>query len=71
MSKEKKWFGSPPVRCDLCDHLFTEHEFFIDGRARAGWWAIMCEDCHKIHGIGLGQGAGQRYSIKTLANIGP
>ena len=29
-------------------------------------WAFMCEDCYKLHGIGLGLGKGQKINYKEL-----
>ena len=46
--------------CDLCGQPIKDT--FIDGRIRGrSSWGIMCPDCHQQHGIGLGQGCGQRY----------
>ena len=45
--------------CDCCGKKdLTE---FIDGNSRQGGWTNFCPSCHKIHGIGLGIGKGQKY----------
>ena len=38
-----------------------------DGKTKMGPWANMCEDCFKIHGVGLGTGKGQRLILKGSA----
>lgn len=60
-------YASPiPTTCNLCDQPITDT--FIDGKtADMGLWAIMCPKCHKIRGIGLGLGKGQRFN-KTVIN---
>lgn len=55
------WTGTPPKACDLCKLPVTLT--FIDGATRAGPWAIMCPPCHARYGVGLGKGAGQRYTF--------
>ena len=65
MNKERgiamasQWIGDVPKTCNLCGR--TLGTVFIDGNSRAGGWAIMCGDCHKYHGYGLGVGRGQMY----------
>lgn len=66
-SPKKKWTGKVPVKCDGCDNILEGT--FIDGRTIFGPWAIMCEDCHTTHGVGLGIGKGQRYDLETLEAI--
>ena len=53
------WRGSPPT-CDFCK---TESPpCFIDGRVTGGTrWGIMCLECFKIQGAGIGPGIGQKY----------
>jgi hypothetical protein len=55
----KTWVGSPPVKCDVCgDALPTT---FIDGRTKFGIWGVMDMDCHRLVGVGVGPGKGQKY----------
>ena len=68
MSAKKKWRGSNPVNCQLCNKPFKE--VFIDGRTMYGQWALMCQACHDLKGRGLGLGYGQKYDLKTLEKIG-
>lgn len=56
-SREVKWLGGHV--CDICGHDCGEH--LIDGRTHFGPWAVMCEDCASMHGVGLGLGKGQLY----------
>ena len=60
--KTKKWSGSKPTSCNICGASIEDS--FIDGRlAEHGSWAIMCELCHKVYGVGLGLGKGQLYRL--------
>jgi len=59
-----KWFGITPTHCDVCGD--TLKDSFIDGRTKTGFWAIMCEACHKEFGVGLGVGKGQKYKLKRI-----
>ena len=68
-TKEKKWMGTWPAKCDLCNDQLAEEEEFIDGRTKEGPWALMCTMCHIIHGVGLGTGRGQKYDSKTLIKL--
>lgn len=56
MSK-KIWMGS--TKCDICGEEISKT--LIDGNTIHGSWAVMCPKCHKIHGVGLGTGKGQKY----------
>ncbi len=60
MSK-KIWIGS--TKCDICGEELTKT--LIDGRTSNGSWAVMCPKCHKVHGVGLGTGKGQKYVRDT------
>ena len=55
----KKWLGPIPTKCDICEGKISSA--FVDGRTTHGPWAIMCPECHRVHGNGLGTGRGQRY----------
>ncbi len=57
------WRGTTLIRCDFCK---TENpDCFVDGRLEGRTqWAIMCHDCFKEHGAGLGLGTGQQYCKK-------
>lgn len=63
----RKWMGSKPKACQICGLLLKE--VFIDGRIKAGPWAIMCEDCHSKMGAGLGTGSGQKYDLDSLEKL--
>jgi len=69
MNKVLKWSGTWPANCDLCGKALKEGAFFIDGRTKLGPWALMCNLCHTISGVGLGLGKGQLYESKTLEKI--
>ena len=68
MSAKKKWMGSKPVNCQLCNKPFQDT--FVDGRTEYGMWALMCVDCHDKRGRGLGMGRGQKYDLISLDKIG-
>ena len=63
----KKWMGSKPERCDLCNKPLKQQ--FVDGRTWAGQWGLLCIGCHHREGVGLGLGKGQRYDLQTLEKI--
>lgn len=61
MGTKTTWISPPPKQCDLCRAAIRT--VFVDGRMhRATTWAIMCIDCHAVHGVGLGTGKGQEYA---------
>lgn len=60
---ERYWIGSDPTACDICGNGFPA-DVFIDGKTVSGQWGIMCEACHTLHGVGLGEGKGQEYTCK-------
>lgn len=53
------WRGSKITHCDIDGKPITDE--FIDGATRHGTWGIMCPECHKKYGVGLGIGLGQQY----------
>lgn len=61
-----KWYG-PAEKCSICDRPFEKH--FIDGKTRIGYWALMCRQCHRDFGIGLGQGRGQLYRADNKERV--
>ena len=63
----KKWMGSEP-KCDFCQR--QPKRFFVDGATRQGPWAMMCEGCFVLEGVGLGTGRGQKYDAKTREKVG-
>ena len=65
----KKWFGTWPAKCDLCSADLSKHPTFIDGRTQAGPWAMLCEYCHFLDGVGVGPGRGQVYDSNTLEKL--
>ena len=65
-----KWMSEAPVECDLCHKKFKGFaQFFVDGKTIYGPWGIMCPDCHKSFGCGLGTGKGQKYNLNTLDKL--
>ena len=63
MPDVRKWTGSAPV-CEFCGE-WTANQPFVDGKTKAGPWAVMCERCFDDYGVGVGPGAGQRYASDT------
>jgi hypothetical protein len=45
--------------CDICGT--PKPQKIIDGVVRGRSWALMCPDCHKLFGVGLGTGKGQLF----------
>jgi len=62
-----KWMGPLPDRCDFCGEALKNR--FVDGKTVYGPWGILCQNCHKAIGVGLGLGKGQMYDLKTLEKI--
>ena len=60
-----RWNGSSPM-CDICGEA---QNWFVDGKTKAGPWAIMCPLHFDMYGIGLGLGKGQKYDLATLEKI--
>ena len=61
----KVWIGDET--CSFCQQNFKELglEFLIDGKTVYGLWATLCEPCYAMHGVGLGQGLGQKYQLQA------
>lgn len=57
-----QWTGTI-THCQLCEKPLDG--VMIDGAMRLGGshtsWANVCEPCHKLLGVGIGTGKGQRY----------
>lgn len=49
--------------CDICIVSGKPEDAAYDGRTKDGPWANMCEDCFKVHGVGLGLGKGQKLIL--------
>ena len=64
---EKRWRGTPPTECNLCHRRLTWA--FVDGKTQFGIWAIMCPECHREVGLGLGTGLGQLYELPTRKKV--
>lgn len=64
----KQWTGPAPASCDICSRKLVG--FFVDGKTSFGPWAIMCDACHRVSGVGLGVGKGQRYDAVTRLKVG-
>ena len=59
---EAKVARIPP--CDLCMILGRgEVPAEVDGKTWDGAWGFMCGPCHKVYGLGLGIGLGQRLVL--------
>lgn len=65
---KSKWYGTAPKHCEICKVKLVAA--FIDGRTKRGCWAIMCIPCHVEHGVGLGVGKGQKYTMKVIKGGG-
>lgn len=63
-----KWLGEV-INCDVCDRDLNKLEFFYDARTKQGWWGLLCKDCFKLHGVGLGVGRGQQYNTETRVKM--
>lgn len=62
------WSMPVPQECDICGNAIGAT--FVDGKTRpGGQWGIMCDRCHRLHGVGLGTGKGQKYDSKTREKI--
>ena len=67
---ERKWLGTWPASCDICEAKLEKEDYFVDGATTFGPWALMCPACHRTHGRGLGTGKGQKYDSKTRVKLG-
>ena len=57
-----EYYDPPPKQCDICKISLANKKYMIDGGVKKHFgWAIMCPDCHRIHGNGIGWGLGQLY----------
>jgi hypothetical protein len=69
------WMGEI-VRCDVCDHGFTNDQYMVDAATAQGPWANMCAHCFERQGAQIGWGKGQLY-LRTsegwllVAGFGP
>jgi hypothetical protein len=59
MPNKRYWMGDNINQKDDFGRPITDE--FIDGKTRLGPWAIMSPTTHRIQGMGLGMGRGQRY----------
>jgi hypothetical protein len=66
----KKWHGSTPVACNICQGSFEAEGVFYDAKTARGPWGLLCEVCFHVHGVGLGTGRGQKYDLETLEKLG-
>lgn len=57
---KKVWISPVPEKDDFGLPVVGT---FIDGRTKAGPWAIMSLASFKNHGVGLGVGFGQKYRL--------
>lgn len=64
MKEKRYWQGSLPDKCDICHTKVIDLKVFIDGDTIIGRWKIMCRDCFAAHGVGIGTGCGQEYTLQ-------
>lgn len=63
-----KW--SSDTTCDFCKKDATQvGDIFYDGKTILGPWALMCKNCFRKYGVGLGLGRGQMYDSRTKEKI--
>jgi hypothetical protein len=59
--------------CNMCEKDISAGNtpFFVDGKTnnKNQEWALMCPECFKIHGVGLGIGLGQKYNGNQNAEL--
>jgi hypothetical protein len=60
----KKWNGTAPTHCDLCNNPLSK--VFFDAKTVHGPWGILCMPCNAMSGAGIGQ----KYDLKTLVKLG-
>lgn len=65
--RAKRWMGSST--CDFCHIDLHKVPWFVDGNTSWGSWAVMCNRCFPQHGVGLGEGRGQKYDGRTFEMI--
>ena len=53
------WIGDLSQGCDICKRPFGR--FMYDAKTTFGPWANLDEACFVLHGMGMGQGRGQKY----------
>ena len=56
--EDKYWMGSIN---DVDDFGKPIKDEFVDGKTTMGPWGIMSPESFRIHGVGVGQGKGQKY----------
>ncbi len=62
-SAKQYWLSQPPSKCQIGGENIVMS--FVDGSTGSGGpWAIMCNECHKVYGVGLGIGKGQRFVLQ-------
>ena len=59
-----KWHSSTPTHCDICGREIKNE--FVHGKTFKDSWGIFCPKCHKVVGVGLGVGRGQRYLLTNF-----
>jgi len=60
-----KWLSNYD-KCDICGcRIKGVVPYFVDGKTKYGPWGLLCPECHKQYGVGVGYGIGQKYNGKT------
>ena len=66
--REHQWDGPLPTNCEICGVRFRDE--FLQGRVRPlKTWVIMCAECHRLRGVGLGPDSGWKYDARTGLNL--
>ena len=69
MTEEKKWLGTWPADCNLCNTDLSKTGTFFDAKVKGRGWALLCPICFAIYGVGIGTGRGQEYDSETLKKL--
>lgn len=66
---KKKWLSNYD-NCDICGcQIKGAVPYFVDGKTKSGPWGLLCPNCHKRYGVGIGYGIGQKYDGTTAELI--
>jgi len=69
--KKKKWLGTWPAQCDLCQTQLADYSWFADCVIPStGYrWGLVCPSCYTKEQCQCGTGFGQRYDARTLEKV--
>lgn len=54
-------------RCDFCNQNGETKDAVYDAASAMGPWAYMCESHFQQHGVGLGEGRGQKLFTEDIS----